>query len=100
MAKDLLIGWALTKDATMKLVQLASKVRLLSDSTSLGSLASPGRTYTTFCCPTAVFTVHGHHKRLASCHHQSVQQTSNVTNTYDNQCSLQVPDDDAIECST
>jgi len=25
MAKDLLIGWALTKDATMKLVQLASK---------------------------------------------------------------------------
>jgi len=56
MAKDPLIGWTLTKDATMKLVQLASRVRLLSDSTSLGSLASPGRTHTTFCCPTSVYS--------------------------------------------
>jgi hypothetical protein len=84
MAKDLLTGWALTKDATLKLVQQASQVRLVSDSASHGSLACTARRYATFHCPADVFIVHGHHQRLASCHQQQVIQSSNVTNTYDN----------------
>lgn len=88
----------------MNVAKTASQVRILAGLTIAGCnlcgnhtilhfMASPKRMHATVCCPPDVFTAYGYHQRMASCHQHQVQQ-SNVTNTYINQCSSQVTEND------